>query len=244
MRSKISENQDHFIENGENIIKFSVLFSKRKTLVVQVYPNMKVIVRSPNKISLSKIKSYVTEKAGWIVKQQRKFQHSNVKSNDIEYKSGEIILYLGKEYTLIIQLDLLNKVIIKDDIIYVYLTKNDKERVKNLLDKWYKEQASIIFKERLELCNSKVEKINIKYKNNLRLRKMKSRWGSCTIDGIITLNTELIKAEMSCIDYVIIHELCHLIEFNHSKKFYQLMSIVMPEWQVYKNKLRQLHLCS
>jgi len=74
----------------------------------------------------------------------------------------------------------------------------------------------------------------------LKIRKMRTRWGSCTRRGVITLNLELVRMPPACIDYVISHELCHLVEFNHSARFYQLQERFVPDWQVRKRELDEL----
>ena len=72
---------------------------------------------------------------------------------------------------------------------------------------------------------------------DIKLRKMKRQWGNCSLKGIITLNTALIKAPEICIDYVILHELCHFAEHNHSPRFYRLLTQVMPDWKIIKAQL-------
>ncbi len=120
-------------------------------------------------------------------------------------------------------------------------TKNNTERIKQLLEGWYKEQAKKKFKQRLALCGKKLEKYGITTPN-ISIRKMSKRWGSCSKHGKVILNVQLIKAPSHCIDYVIMHELCHLKYYNHSKAFYKLLNLVLPDWQLRKKRLEQVQI--
>jgi predicted metal-dependent hydrolase len=112
------------------------------------------------------------------------------------------------------------------------------------MQKWYKKHAISIFEERLQKCihqsKSILELSQVAIK--LKICQMKNRWGSCNNKGTINLNLELIKASIDCIDYVIMHELCHLKEMNYSKKFWQLLSQSMPDWERRKAKLSKLEI--
>ena len=107
-------------------------------------------------------------------------------------------------------------------------------------DRWYRHQADWLFSERLELCYQLFDGIEpVKPFPELRLRKMRSRWGSCSSRGVITLNTMLVQMPVECIDFVVTHELCHLWELNHSPRFYQLLNSVMPQWRLYEQRVEE-----
>ena len=114
--------------------------------------------------------------------------------------------------------------------------KNNTEKVKELLTEWYRRQARRIFQERLDACFAKVRFLELDYPE-LTLRQMETRWGSCTPEGTIILNLRLIQVPKLYIDYVIIHELCHLKEHHHGRRFYELLNRVMPDWQSKREKL-------
>ena len=109
------------------------------------------------------------------------------------------------------------------------------EKIKVLLDDWYKEHAHQVFVRRLKLITSGISWLNSEPPMTVRL--MKKQWGSCSPKGRLSLNWNLVKAPMDCIDYVITHELCHLKEHNHSKQFYTLMEKHLLEWKPVKAKL-------
>jgi len=109
--------------------------------------------------------------------------------------------------------------------------------VQQQLDAWYKAKAHQVFTEQLQQCLKRVAVIGIETTPPLHIRTMQKRWGSCSTNGGITLNLKLIQARKALIDYVIVHELCHLQEHNHSRAYYQLLDRVMPDWQVRRAEL-------
>jgi predicted metal-dependent hydrolase len=125
---------------------------------------------------------------------------------------------------------------------YFYINvqdKHDTERVQALLTEWYRRQAQQVFKERLDLCFAKLRFLDLDYPE-WTIRQMQTRWGSCTPEGTIILNLKLIQAPKVYIDYVVMHELCHLKEPNHGARFYELLGHVMPDW---RSKREQLNRC-
>lgn len=134
--------------------------------------------------------------------------------------------YLGQKYDIIIDNNI-NSTFIDDNVIY---TKNETE-----LNKWLKNQTKKIFKERLDLIYKSFNE-NIIYPD-LKIRNMKSRWGVCNKKGYITLNNNLIKYNISEIDYVIVHELSHYVHFDHSKEFWNTVSKYFPDYKKSKKVL-------
>ena len=100
---------------------------------------------------------------------------------------------------------------------------SDSARVQALLRGWFRERAEHVFRERSEVCRKHVATFGIEHPGDFTQRRMKKRWGSCSKDGRILLNTQLVGAPKTCIDYVIVHELCHVVHHNHSKAFYDLL---------------------
>lgn len=133
-----------------------------------------------------------------------------------------------------LQLSASNDVKLKGKYLLVK-TKNPK-KAEELVLNWYRLKAQIHFNNILEELLPEFEYHNLQI-SELHIRKMEKRWGSCTKDGVITLNLHLIKAPKRCIEYVIIHELCHLIHHKHDTRFYQLLNSKMPNWKHWKEKL-------
>lgn len=222
---------------GNSSISFRLNFTNRRTLAIHVYPDTSVVIDAPNDSSLEKIKSKILKRAKWIRKQQRRFERFPPALPARKYISEESFRYLGRQYRLKVQQNLINKVRLERGELIVYVTRVDPQRVKELVDEWYRTKAANVFSERLIACQRLVAKASIKYEGKIYLRTMKTRWGTCSKDSKITLNPELVAASKECIDYVITHELCHLKEHNHSRAFFNLLTSVMPDWEKRKIKL-------
>jgi predicted metal-dependent hydrolase len=224
-----------FIDYGNKKINFSLKRTKRKSLGISVLPSGEVEVTAPEMARIEKIKEVLVKRGQWVLDQQRDVSKYDVVQPERQLISGESIKILGRQYRLKLIESNLDGVKILDDWIHLHVRKNSsKERV---YKEWLKAIAFENFNERLAYCLGKAERIGISSIPTLKIRKMNKRWGSCTHDGIITLNIELISAPVDCIDYVILHELCHLKEPSHNQRFKNLMSLMMPEWKILKEKL-------
>ncbi len=226
-----------FILFGSKKIDFTLDYSSRKTLGITVMPNLKVLVKAPMDAPLDKIREKVKKRAPWILKQQRFFLSFYPKLTERNYVTGETHLYLGKQYRLNIIESAIESVKLKGKFIEVHTT--DKANVEQLVNAWYIQHARSKF---LELAKPIIERFQ-KYDvspSEIVLRNMPSRWGSCTPTGKILLNPKLIQAPTGCIEYVITHELCHLIHHDHTKKFFDLQTSEMQDWEKWKGKLEQL----
>lgn len=228
------------ITYGTTIIEYDLKYSERKTLGIKVHPDSKVDVVAPNDSPENKIKQKVKSKAHWILKQQEYFISFRPLTPPRKYISGETHLYLGKQYRLKINQSKAKSVkLIGGNLIINTFDKRDKEKIKNQLNNWYEAKAK---KHLVEAFN---KWISIYPKDKLKdpileLKWMKKRWGSCNLRGKINLNIELIKAPKTCIEYVTVHEICHLSYLNHSKDFYKLLDQKYPTWRKVKNKLEHL----
>ena len=219
------------ISYGTYGITYTIERSNRRTLSITVRPDMAVHITAPLQIDDASIEKAVRRRAGWILRQQRFFNQFQPLTPHREYVSGETHLYLGRKYRLKVRTA--EEEMVKLTGGYIHVSLNDPSdgiRVKTLLDAWYHRQARKQFRAYLKRCLKQNPKFS-SLSPVLRVRRMERRWGSYSPTGIITLNVDLIRAPRSCIEYVIIHELCHLIHPNHSRQFYELLSIVMPNWE-------------
>jgi predicted metal-dependent hydrolase len=117
--------------------------------------------------------------------------------------------------------------------------KTNTDRIRELVDGWYRRQARRVFHDRLRQLLPRFARVDLP-EFDLRIKKLQSRWGSCTEAGTITLNLTLMQVAKPYIDYVIVHELCHLIEHNHSSRFYALMDRILPDWRERRQRLNEL----
>lgn len=230
------------IRYGTKIISFTVCFMSRRTLEISVYPDLSVVVKAPNGKTLDEVKERVHKKAGWIIEQKRFFSLYLPQAPARKYVSGESHYYLGRQYRLKVITSDKEEVKLSRGNFYVHTRDfHDSCQIRKLMQSWYKDHARQHFLRRLEVCLPKIGK-HLTQESELSVRKMKTRWGSCSGNGRITLNSHLIKAPTPCIDYVICHELCHLVHPNHSKAFYRLLTQAMPDWQDNKKRLEDVKL--
>ncbi|MFK5948471.1 MAG: SprT family zinc-dependent metalloprotease [Methylococcales bacterium] len=225
------------VQWGRTKIIYQYAFKERKTLAIHVHPDLSVTVDAPLGTGLEKIRQKIVKRAGWIRRSKREFELYLPKQPERRYINGESHRYLGRQYRLKALKG--NEDSVKCSRGYFNVTCKQKPtptKVKELLEEWYSKKATEVIQKRYVICSAKARSLNIQ-SAPMTLRKLKTRWGSCTKTGKIILNKELIKSPTDCIDYVIMHELCHLIEYNHGPKFWRLLTKIMPDYVKVKNRL-------
>ena len=228
--------RDH-IQYGATIIDYDIEFAQRKTLSICVNPDCTVCLKAPVDATLEQIQQKVHKKASWILKQKRFFESFGTSTTKRQYISGESHLYLGRQYMLRVKESNVNAVHYQNNIIEIEC--RHKKDAGILLQTWYRQRANVKFQEYAQPIIEQFSIYGVK-PQSLSIKKMDKRWGYCTIDGHITLNPRLICAPRCCIEYVITHELCHLIYRSHNKEFYALLTKEMPHWEKWKNKLERI----
>lgn len=218
-------------------ISFTVIPSDRKQLRIEVTPEMDVVVKAPKERHIDDVIERVKKKSPWIIKQRIFFEQFYPKLTQRKYISWETFYVLWKEYILrVVEWDQ-KWITFKQNNMLVSIKKKDD--VKSIIQQRYLELA----KEKFHEYDQEVQKRFLHYgvkPKSLIVRKMKTRRWSCSKKWNITLNTELVQAPKWCIEYVLNHEYCHLIEFGHTRKFYDLQNETMPDWKKRKNKLERL----
>ena len=221
-------------------ITYHIRYSRRKTISIGIKDG-KVIVSAPYFTSKRYIASFVDSKESWIRKHLES-QKSVIHLGSMPIHDGADILFLGKKYHLNVEKSDKNIIEICGDNINVRTKDCDDSYITKLVERWYKEQATVFFTEKLKECIA----LHPKYEfmpSTLVVKKMKSRWGSCSKYGTITLNTSLVKIEPKYVEYVILHELSHLKEMNHSEKFYMILSDICPDYKALRKEM-QRYSCS
>ena len=202
----------HTIRYGEKTIEFELQRKNVKNINLKVKPDLSVVVSANEKVPYDYIETFVKSKAGWIVEKLHFFNRTKKHNAAREFVSGETVRYLGKQYRLkVVQVEPGEEdVKFLRGYIYIHVRdKGDYWRKNQLFTLWVKEKARTAFNESMERMYPKIKKYGVD-KPHIVIRKMKTRWGSCSRDKQkITLNSELIKAPKQCIDYVVLHELIH-----------------------------------
>ena len=195
-----------------------------------------VEVRAPFKIEQKEIDSFVLQKMGWI-KKKLSLQKSVKKLIRKKFKNEENFQFLGKDLKLKITISENKKSYIDDKFIYLVLNNNKenfKEKIKEKLEILFRETAKDVFKNK---TLNEAKKIKVTPKKII-VRSYKRRWGSCSHKKDISYNWKLIMAPEKIIHYVVIHELCHLIHFNHSRDFWKSVGSILPDYKSSKEWLK------
>ena len=225
------------IQYGASVINYEIEFAQRKTLSICVNPDGSVCLKAPKEATLEQIRVKVHKRAAWILRQKRFFQSFSIHTTKRQYISGESHLYLGRQYMLRVKESCINAVHYQNNIIEIECRHKKDAGV--LLQTWYRQRANIKFPEYAKPLVEQFAAYGVT-PQSISIKKMDKRWGYCTTNGYIYLNPRLICAPRCCIEYVITHELCHLIYRSHNKDFYALLSKEMPHWEKWKNKLERI----
>jgi len=217
------------IRYGNSIIQYSIIKSKRrKTSQITVDEN-NVIVRAPNSKSLKEIQNIMQDKAQWVFRKQLEFQKIKPSIRKISYTDGTTLPYLGKNCLLEIKkAQKKNSIRFQASKFLVSIrgSKASKKAVKKLYEDWLKVKAKKIFQSKIKKFSKKTQLVPKK----LIIKNLKNRWGSASANGV-NLNFHLLKAPSDIIDYIIIHELCHLKIKNHSFRYWNLVRKFVPKYE-------------
>ena len=205
--------------------------SNRKTLTLSVMKDGNVIVKAPIKMSDEVINRFVLEKQNWI--KEKLFIVNQNMSKFEEIRTFKKFLLYGNKYSLL--LSDVKKIETNDNFQIVLPQKVEPENILKILKMWYKKVAKKILSDRLKFVE---ERIRLK-SSMMRINDCTRKWGSCNSKGVISFNWRVIMLPPRIIDYVIIHELCHLVEMNHSKKFWQQVYTFLPSTPKIKEELKE-----
>lgn len=207
----------------------------RRSITARIRRDGVIEVKAPLLYSESDMMAFLKQHQRWLFNHYNKIQ--NIDNQKKTFTSGEMYHYLGEKYELRVVESNKNSVVIQDG--YLIVSVKSPELVENQLNKWYKAQAKIVFSELIVPIIERFRKYNVA-PTKIGIRDMRSRWGSCSRKGHISLNLQLIKLPENCIRQVMIHEMCHLVYFNHQAGFYALMTEMMPDWKYWKKQLKFL----
>ncbi|MBW1754367.1 MAG: M48 family metallopeptidase [Deltaproteobacteria bacterium] len=232
----------HVIEFGSRKIPYRLHRADRKRLRVVVSPELTVEVFAPRTVNDDLIHLSVKKKAPWIARTLDKLESYHPLPAPKRYVSGETVVYLGRQYRLKVVKDSKQPAKLLGRFLRVWVEdKNDTQSVKKAVDQWYRKRARATLDRYLDKCYTVALRHGVP-EPLLVIRKMRRRWGSCSNRGRITLNVNLVKVPVHCIEYVIMHELCHLKHNNHSKAFYSLLTRCQPDWRKRKETLDKFRL--
>lgn len=210
-----------------------------KNLNLRVLKDGRVFVSVSSSVPCDEVDRFVCRKAQYIMRAMDRFRDmAQYRPQPKQYVSGETFNLLGRGLRL--QVLQAAEDSISSDGCYIRLEVKDAsnfERKRRIVNRFLDQQCETVFTEIIDALYPLFRKYGVE-KPSLRIRDMETRWGSCLAKkGIITLNRRLIEAPGNCIEYVVMHELCHLIHPNHSKHFYAFLTMLMPDWKERKQYL-------
>lgn len=210
-----------------------------KNIHLSVYPPAgRVRIAAPSRMDLETIRMFAISKLSWIKKQQAKLQ-SQEREAPRELSSSESHYYLGKRYLLkVIETDDKPSVSIKHNKIVLQVKPNtDKQHKQILLQEWYREQLKTLVPNYISKWEEKMG-VNVA---EFGIKKMKTKWGTCNREAKrIWINLDLAKKPLECLEYIVVHEMVHLLERNHNARFIAYMNKFLPQWRHYKEELNRL----
>lgn len=210
-----------------------------KNVHLKVFRSLEVSLSVPEQVPIEWIEHFLSERATWIDEQITKYKKSSGYNNLTSIRNGSSTQFLGKDMRIYKEVSLINDVQVDEKKVTLYLKDiRDEDLAQKVFSKWWRSTAERIYSQiAAELFESVFKKYDIAMPS-VTIKKMKTLWGSCTpAKNKITLNEYLLKADMRCIQYVILHELTHLLYPNHSSLFYDFLTIQMPDWKERKKRL-------
>ena len=214
---------------SDNVPK--IIRSSRRSIALEIQSNGNLVVRAPRYISQSTIKKLLNDKQDWITEKQELIRGRQSRIQPKQYTHGEEFYYLGKEYRLDVEEGTTIPIAFDERFIVSSLYEN---KIKTLITLWYKYKAKRFISERVKQI---ADFNNISF-NSIKLTSAKRRWASCTSRRNLNFSWRMIMLPPEVLDYIIVHELAHLNELNHSRKFWLEVEQMMPDYKIYKKWLK------
>lgn len=206
-----------------------IIRSRRKTVALEIKQDASLVVKAPYLMPMWYIRYFIQKKESWIRKQQRRMQERQ--KLKVEYEDNNLLWFLGEQYPF--QYSKNKKLAFQEGIFLV--PQNLKKTFKDMFIEWYKKQAREVITKRVEYY---AHKYNLQYKN-IRITSAETRWGSCSSSNNLNFTWKLIMAPQDVVDYVVVHELAHTLQKNHSQKFWNEVKAMMPDYKQKEKWLKE-----
>ncbi len=219
-------------------IPVDIVRSSRRTVALYVRPGGTLQVRAPRYVPVSLLMQFVREKSRWIERHLSILREAAPPSYPQMTVNGSTIPFMGSQIAVRVTAGSRNRVLLKDQELLITLSgETSPEKITAVTDAWYHQQAKDFFPRRTAEMVA-MHHAKLPEPRNVSVRKMRRRWGTCHSNGTVWFNRELIKRDPELIDYVIIHELCHLVHHNHGREYYELLGSIIPEFRKLRQRLR------
>jgi len=237
-----TDGRNHSIQFGSRQIPYTLHRAERKRMRIVVSPELRVDVFSPKTADDEQVRKALIKKVAWISRKLDALEDYHPLPSPKKYISGETVVYLGRQYRLKIENGLKQPAKLMGRFLWVWIKdRKDTTSAKQAVEAWYRISSHAALGRYMDRCYTIASRHGV-LQPVMTIRAMKRRWGSCSRLGRITLNINLIQVPIHCIEYVIMHELCHLKHHNHSKAFYSLLTRCQPDWRWRKEALDLIRL--
>ncbi len=219
-------------------IEYDILYKKRKTMGIYIDIYGHIEVRVPKETPENSIIQLIEGKWDWLQRTRKEMIARTAGKKEKVYENGEVFQYLGDNYSIEIVLDIHCKqdhAVIEGDKLILYVKQNEEERIKQALKRFYYQKCKAIVEKRIRFYQS-----NFKMKpRSIRISDNKSSWGTCDSNLQLTFNWKLAMAPLEVIDYIVVHEMCHMVHMNHDRSFWRLVGKILPDYERQKSWLAQ-----
>jgi len=210
---------------------------RRTRLGMTIDPGGFLVLDVPLNVSMADVEAVVTEHQRWLRHRLSEVQKTQSQSSQLSYQSGELVYVQGAALTLDVRAGLFESIVQTQTQLIVTTPQTDAMMVRNLLTGWYSQEAAVLFGSVLASYQ------DLPWLQGKcppwRHRYMRSQWGSCSAKGRLSLNTHLVKTPKRLVEYVVLHELCHLKHHNHGQAFHELVAHHMPDWRARSTQLEK-----
>lgn len=224
-------------EYGTQTIEFHVVYRNRKTMAIQIQAPDKITVISPKGVKEDEILRAVKGKSKWITQKLFQIREMEYLKTNREYVNGESFIYMGRNYSLQIVIDgsyAVPEAKLFRGKFYVYTHSTDEDIIRLALEKWYKEKARQKVQERI----SYYQKYFDVAPNKVMIKEQKKRWGSCSSQRNLYFNWKCIMTPSPVLDYLVVHEMSHMVHMNHSTDFWNLVETILPDYKKRRDLLK------
>lgn len=213
-------------------VSYKIVRSRRRSVVLSVARDATLTVRAPLRTSVDFIESLIEGKLKWVKRVMRRMREQSL-ANAHWYEAGERFWYLGHEYVLRSAEKASRSLVFSSD--GFVLARNSQYRAKSVFSSWYKREAKKVLSERVAFFARENE---LQYRS-IKINSARTRWGSCSGNGGLNFSFRLVMAPLSVIDYVVVHELSHLVHHNHSQAFWRKVASMLPGFETERRWLKQ-----
>ena len=229
---------EHEVTLGGEVRRYRLRRSARRTLAITVEPGGALVVTAPERATMAQVEAVLRRRREWVRRRTREVAALPPLALPREWVSGETHRYLGRQYRLRLAMGALATVrLVGKWFLVTVPVPGDPAQVRRAMERWYLTHARETFARRMEALVRGTSLLGLTEAPPLIVRRLEKRWGSCSPEGRILVNVDAVKLSVGCVDYLLLHELCHLREPNHGSAFWRLLDACMPDWERWRKRL-------